>query len=104
MDVQGVAALRARARIVLQGAGSRFDGDYYVTQTSHRLDRGSSDGWHTLLRVVRVDRAVFLLPEVGEEVLVAFQHGDLAHPIVVGSLWDGLNRPGDSSPCGPPRN
>jgi Bacteriophage probable baseplate hub protein len=104
MNVEGIAALRAGRSVVLQGAGSAFDGEYYVTQTSHRLGQGSSDGWHTLLRLVRADRALFVLPEVGDEVLVAFQHGDVARPIVVGSLWNGKAPPRESSPCGPRRN
>jgi phage protein D len=104
MSVEGIASLRAGGRVVLQGAGSAFDGEYYVTQTSHRLGQGSSDGWQTLLRLVRADRALFVLPEVGDEVLVAFQHGDVARPVVVGSLWNETVPPGDSSLCGPRRN
>lgn len=30
----------------------------------------------------------FFLPEVGEEVLVAFYEGDVNHPIVLGTLWN----------------
>jgi uncharacterized protein involved in type VI secretion and phage assembly len=34
-------------------------------------------------------RGVYFIPEVGDEVLVAFERGDLRFPYVVGSLWNG---------------
>lgn len=39
------------------------------------------------------DRGAFLIPDVGDEVLVLFQGGDPAHPIVVGGLWNGDSEP-----------
>jgi uncharacterized protein involved in type VI secretion and phage assembly len=35
------------------------------------------------------DRGVFFLPEVDDEVLVLFEHGDLRFPYVIGQLWNG---------------
>lgn len=34
-------------------------------------------------------RGAFLLPDVGDEVLVTFANGDARYPIVVGGLWNG---------------
>jgi hypothetical protein len=34
--------------------------------------------------------ATSFIPEVDDEVLVAFEHGDISHPYVVGSLWNGV--------------
>ena len=33
------------------------------------------------------------LPEVGDEVLVAFEHGDLRRPYIVGKLWNTTDPP-----------
>ena len=36
---------------------------------------------------------IFFLPEVGDEVLVAFEHGDVRFPYVIGALWNGQSKP-----------
>lgn len=43
-------------------------------------------------------RGVYFLPEVDDEVLVAFEHGSVDHPYVIGSLWNGCDQaPEDNS-------
>ena len=39
------------------------------------------------------DRGTYFLPEVGDEVLVAFERGDVRHPYVLGALWNGEDSP-----------
>lgn len=36
-------------------------------------------------------RGIYFIPEVNDEVLVAFERGDLRFPYVVGSLWNGVD-------------
>ncbi|MFL6414181.1 MAG: phage baseplate assembly protein V [Bryobacteraceae bacterium] len=37
-------------------------------------------------------RGMYFLPEVDDEVLIAFEHGDVRFPYVVGSLWNGKDK------------
>ena len=39
------------------------------------------------------ERGVYFLPEVDDEVLVAFEHGDVRFPYVLGALWNGKEAP-----------
>jgi len=38
-------------------------------------------------------RGSWFMPEVGDEVLVAFEHGDVNHPFIIGFLWNGVDKP-----------
>jgi uncharacterized protein involved in type VI secretion and phage assembly len=38
-------------------------------------------------------RGAFFMPELGDEALVAFEHGDFDHPFVIGFLWNGVDEP-----------
>ena len=44
------------------------------------------------------DRGAYFVPEVDDEVLVAFRHGDLGFPYVIGALWSDTAPPPEQSP------
>ncbi|MGB2977982.1 MAG: phage baseplate assembly protein V, partial [Propionicimonas sp.] len=56
-----------------------------------------SDWARTVQAGAGKDRGAQVLPEVGDEVLVAFEHGDVNRPVVVGGLFNGV----DTMPRGP---
>jgi uncharacterized protein involved in type VI secretion and phage assembly len=39
------------------------------------------------------ERGTYFVPEVDDEVLVAFENGDIHHPYVLGALWNGQDKP-----------
>ena len=46
------------------------------------------------------DRGLYFLPEVDDEVLVAFEHGCVEHPFVIGALWNGRDAAHESNADG----
>jgi len=46
------------------------------------------------------DRGFYFLPEVDDEVLVAFEHGDMAFPYILGGLWNGKDKPPEKNDDG----
>ena len=46
------------------------------------------------------ERGIWFLPEVDDEVLVAFLHGDLRQPFVLGALWNGKDKPPETNDDG----
>lgn len=43
------------------------------------------------------DRGMFFQPEIDDEVLVAFEHGDFDHPFILGYLWNGVDTPPETT-------
>lgn len=49
------------------------------------------------------NRGWFFIPEIDDEVLVMFEHGDMQRPVIVSALWNGKDKPPDKNPGGNPR-
>lgn len=45
-------------------------------------------------------RGMFFLPEINDEVLVAFEHGDITRPCILGALWNGRDKPPETNADG----
>jgi uncharacterized protein involved in type VI secretion and phage assembly len=46
------------------------------------------------------NRGIFFLPEVNDEVLIEFEHDDMNRPFVLGSLWNGVDKPPEANQNG----
>lgn len=58
------------------------------------MDNDLESDWARVAGVgAGADRGMYWLPEVNDEVLVAFEHGDFGRPYVVGNLWNGQDAP-----------
>ena len=57
-------------------------------------ERPGDSYWARLVTpMAGADRGLVLIPEVGDEVLVAFEREDLRFPFVLGALWNGTDKP-----------
>ena len=58
------------------------------------LDAADNAYWARLaMPMAGKDRGLVLIPEVGDEVVVAFERGDIHVPCVLGALWNGKAKP-----------
>lgn len=46
------------------------------------------------------ERGTYFLPEIDDEVLVAFERGDVEHPYVIGAVWNGKALPPETNDDG----
>lgn len=56
-------------------------------------DEHESDWTRIASAMAGSGRGAYFLPEVNDEVLVAFEHGDVRFPYVLGSMWNGKDKP-----------
>lgn len=63
-------------------------------------DNNETDWVRIATLMAGAERGTFFLPDVGDEVLVAFEHGDLNFPYVIGFLWNGKAKPPETNSDG----
>ena len=56
-------------------------------------------GWSSVASMMAGGgRGCFFMPEVDDEVLLAFQHGDMNHPFIIGFVWNPVQGPPSQDP------
>jgi type VI secretion system (T6SS) baseplate-like injector VgrG len=56
--------------------------------------RGDVEAWALVSLPLGGNHTGFwTLPEIGDEVIIGFEHGEVRSPVVLGSLWNGKDRP-----------
>jgi uncharacterized protein involved in type VI secretion and phage assembly len=90
------------------GGGSRIEGLAVAIVTDNndplelarvkvRLPTMADDyesGWARVVQPGAGPESGFMaLPDVGDEVIVGFEHGDIERPYVLGGLWNGVDKP-----------
>ncbi len=63
-------------------------------------DKAETDWARVVTPMAGAARGFYFLPEVDDEVLVAFEHGNPALPYVLGALWNGKDKPPESNSDG----
>jgi uncharacterized protein involved in type VI secretion and phage assembly len=65
------------------------------------LEENAESDWAKVATLMAgKDRGSVFLPEPGDEVLVAFEHGDVHHPFVLGALWNSEDTPPETNANG----
>jgi len=63
-----------------------------------RLPGGPESDWARVAQpAAGAGRGFYWLPEVGDEVLIAFELGQANRPYVIGALWNGQDKPPDKA-------
>lgn len=72
-------------------------GEGRVLVTFPRLPGNNQGYWAPVATLMSGNgRGSWFMPEVGDEVVVAFDHGDVNHPFILGYLWNGQQKPPDT--------
>jgi uncharacterized protein involved in type VI secretion and phage assembly len=59
----------------------------------HLCDADESDWARIVAPMAGKERGIYFLPELDDEVLVAFEHGNPRLPLILGAMWNGKDSP-----------
>jgi uncharacterized protein involved in type VI secretion and phage assembly len=84
------------------------DGNYRVRVRIPSQENGDSSGtssestfWYRICTFgAGADRGMYNMPEINDEVLIAFENGEISHGYVVGSLWNKTSKTTDKNSTG----
>ena len=72
-----------------------------VRVSFHQFSENNQGPWARVATLAAgAGSGTVFLPEVGDDVLVAFEQGDIDRPIVLGGLWDGQKKPPETNADG----
>jgi phage baseplate assembly protein gpV len=74
----------------------RNDGTYLVTYLNMGGDHPSAPA-RVMMPMAGRRRGTYFMPEIGDEVIVAFELGDTSLPIILGAVWNDDDEPPDQA-------
>jgi phage protein D len=99
VDLMTPAAQRGWGNSVVIGKVTQNDDPQGLgrVRVSYPALGDGAEGWWARVATPAAgkDRGLLMMPVVGDEVLVAFEHDDVHKPYVIGSVWNGKDTPGD---------
>lgn len=101
-EALGVAAREPRYGGVVIGIVTNTDDPRHWGRVKLKFPWMTDDAESSWARVLGIgagpDAGIYVMPEVGDEVLVAFEHGKFGRPVVLGGLWNGQAAPPQEVP------
>lgn len=95
LDMLASGAYLARV-VSVQDPASRNRVQVRVFNTDAMADQDAPIWARVAVPFAGSNRGAFLIPDVGDEVLVIYLNGDARFPIVIGSLWNGADQAPDA--------
>lgn len=78
--------------IVKENYSKNFPGMVKVEIVMREKNHNLTDWIRVCMPYAGNGYGAYLLPEVGDEVIIAFDYGDINRPFVIGSLWNGKDK------------